>query len=188
MTLITLLGIAVGLAMDAFAVSVTTGICLGCRVRIHHTVRMAFFFGFFQFFMTVLGWGLGTSVAGLIQTFDHWIAFGLLVVIGGKMISDADSDRSGNEGSADPTRGLTLIALSIATSIDALVVGVSLGVLNTGIWQPSVIIGLVAAAFTVAGIRLGCRIGTAVNRWIEILGGVILMLIGAKILLEHVLG
>ncbi len=187
METLTIFVIAVGLAMDAFAVSVASGIRLGCDLRMHHTFRLAFFFGFFQFMMTVLGWFAGASIQSFLQSLDHWIAFGLLAFIGGHMFVEAlRSDDSGFQ-SGDPTRGLVLLGLSVATSIDAFAVGISLGVLHSDVWYPSIVIGLVAAGFTVAGMRLGCRIGISLSHRIEILGGIVLIGIGVKILLEHIL-
>ncbi|MFC1541692.1 manganese efflux pump MntP family protein [Candidatus Latescibacterota bacterium] len=187
MELLTIIAIAVGLAMDAFAVSIATGIKLGCLVRIHHTIRLAFFFGFFQFFMTVLGWFSGYSVENYIGAFDHWVAIILLGTIGSKMIYDSLKGDSSSDMSPDPTKGWMLLSLSIATSIDAFAVGISLGVLNAGIWFPSIIIGLIAAAFTTAGMSFGCQIGLLVSRKIEIAGGIILILIGLKIFIEHII-
>ena len=171
--------------MDAFAVSIATGLKLGCSVKARHTFRLAFHFGFFQCFMTVFGWFLGYSVESIIKTFDHWIAITLLCFIGGKMIFEAFKNDISSEVPCDPTKGMMLLSLSIATSIDAFAVGISLGVLDTGILYPSIIIGLVAAAFTITGIRLGSKLGTFVSRKAEILGGIILIGIGLKILLEH---
>ena len=183
MGFLTILAIAVGLAMDAFAVSVAAGIRLGC-VTGRQTFRLAFHFGFFQFMMPVIGWLLGFSVEKLISSFDHFVACGLLCIIGAKMIYD--SSKSDEEKmAADPTKGMPLIGLSIATSIDALAVGLSLGVLNAGIWFPSIIIGIVAAAFTAVGIELGCKIGSVMKSRIEIFGGLILIGIGIKILMDH---
>lgn len=183
-----LIAIAVGLAMDAFAVSIATGIRLGCATG-RQTFRMAFHFGFFQFMMPILGWAAGTFAGRFISAFDHWVAMALLVFIGGKMIYEAGHTEHETEkaSSADPTRGATLIGLAVATSIDALAVGLSLGVLNLGIVFPSVVIGLVAAAFSTVGIKLGCRIGVLFSRRMEILGGLILIGIGIKIVLEHVI-
>lgn len=180
-----LLAIAVGLAMDAFAVSIATGIRLGC-VTGRQTFRMAFHFGFFQFMMPVIGWFGGALAGRFISAFDHWIAMGLLTVIGGKMIIEAfKHDEDASCAASDPTRGMTLVALAVATSIDALAVGLSLGVLGMGIVFPSVLIGAVAAAFTTAGMKLGSRIGMAFSHRMEILGGLILIGIGVRIVLEH---
>ena len=187
METLTILAIAVGLAMDAFAVSIATGIKLGYSANVHRTVRLALHFGFFQFMMTVLGWCSGYAVENIIKAFDHWIAFMLLGFIGGKMIFESLREDAPSELPVDPTRGSSLIWLSIATSIDAFAVGISLGVLNAGIWYPSITIGIVAAAFTIAGIELGCRIGIYISRKIEIFGGCILIGIGMKMLVEHLM-
>jgi len=185
MGILTILAIAVGLAMDAFAVSIAVGIKLGC-VTGRQSFRLAFNFGFFQFIMPLIGWGAGYAVEDVIGAYDHWIAMALLSFIGGKMIYETfQKDRSGGFN-YDPTKGLRLLGLSIATSIDAFAVGLSLGVLNEGIWYPSIIIGFVAAAFTVLGLELGCKIGMILNRKIEIFGGIILIGIGIKIVLNHV--
>jgi putative Mn2+ efflux pump MntP len=181
--LIEILLIAVGLAMDAFAVSIVAGALK--RVRgARAAFRLAFHFGLFQFLMPLAGWYAGASVVDLISTFDHWVAFGLLAFVGGRMIiSGFGSERKAFDG--DPSRGYTLVALSVATSIDALAVGLSLGVVRLSIWYPAVIIGLVAAAFSLLGIGLGRRLGTAFGRRMEIAGGIILIAIGLRILFSH---
>jgi len=171
--------------MDAFAVSIAAGIRLGA-VSGHQIFRMAFAFGFFQFMMPVIGWFAGSAAGKFMGAFDHWIAMGLLGFIGGKMIHEAlGRDDSQVCETNDPTRGFTLLGLAVATSIDALAVGLSLGVLGSGIWFPSVLIGIVAAAFTTVGLRLGCRIGILFSKRMEIAGGIVLIAIGLKILIEH---
>ena len=150
-------------------------------------MRMAAHFGFFQFLMPILGWLAGIAVVDYIHAFDHWIAMGLLGFIGGKMIYEAYHGLASTTFSGDPTRGATLLMLSVATSIDALAVGLSLGVLHSNILYPSIIIGLVAGGFTILGIRLGCRLGMRFSRRVEIFGGLILIAIGIKIVLEHML-
>lgn len=184
MNVFTTIVVATALAMDAFAVSISTGIKLGC-VTGRQTFRVAFHFGFFQFIMPVLGWLGGSAMAGIIGSFDHWVAMGLLGFIGGKMIHEAFDETAGKDTAIDPTRGLYLISLSIATSIDALAVGLTLGVLHQNIWYPSIIIGLVAAGFTVLGMEIGCRIGIRFSKNMEIIGGIILIAIGVKIVLDH---
>ncbi len=172
--------------MDAFAVSIGVGLnatVVGPRM----TVRLAWHFGFFQFFMPVVGWLAGISVAQWIGGVDHWIAFGLLAAIGGKMIYEAFGGDEETRLTKDPTRGASLVLLSVATSIDALAVGLSLALLGVRIWYPAVVIGLVAFAFTAAGLHLGRRFGSLFGRRVEILGGLILIGIGIKILLEHLL-
>ncbi len=187
MSFIVLLGIAVGLAMDAFAVAI--GVGLGSsRVGVRATLRLAWHFGLFQALMPVLGWVAGRSLAHWFSAIDHWIAFLLLAAVGGKMIYEAV--RGGEEGPAekDPTRGLSLLVLSVATSIDALAVGLSLALLNVGIWYPAAVIGVVAFCFTVLGVRLGRRFGALFGRRVEVVGGLILIAIGLKILVDHLLG
>jgi manganese efflux pump family protein len=188
LNLLNILGIAVGLAMDAFAVAIAAGLSLP-KVTGRHVFRMAWHFGFFQFMMPVVGWMAGETVAARMGGYDHWIAFGLLAYIGGKMLWDACfEDPNARKDQADPTRGWTLVMLSIATSIDALAVGFSLALLNVNIWFPSVIIGLVAGGLTVVGIVFGSRLGARWERRAEAVGGVVLVLIGARIVASHVLG
>ena len=117
--------------------------------------------------------------------YDHWLAFGLLAFIGGKMVYEGLA-RSGERVVRDPTRGLSLVVLSVSTSVDALAVGLSLGVLRVRIWYPAAVIGVVALVLTAAGIRLGRRLGVAFGEKVEVAGGAILIGIGAKILLQHV--
>jgi manganese efflux pump family protein len=175
--------IAVGLAMDAFAVSLgagTQGFARGFRP----VFRLSFHFGLFQFLMPLLGWYLGTQVAGYIRSFDHWIAFGLLAFVGIRMIVAGGDDRK-DAPKANPTRGITLVSLSVATSIDALAVGLSLAMLEVNIWYPSVVIGVVTAGLSVVGIRLGHRLAGRFGQRMEIAGGVLLLLIGLRIVASH---
>jgi putative Mn2+ efflux pump MntP len=183
MSPLTVLGLAVGLAMDALAVAVATGLLLG-RPSPGHVLRLAFHFGLFQSLMPVVGWLAGRSVAVYIQDFDHWVAFGLLAFVAGKMLREAFHDGA-DVPAGDPTRGWTLLLLSIATSIDALAVGLSMAFLDVSVWLPSVVIGLVAFAFTAAGVLVGARVGRTLGRWPEVVGGLVLLGIGVKILVEH---
>jgi putative Mn2+ efflux pump MntP len=185
MSLIHVLLIAVGLAADAFAVSVAEGVALH-RVTHRHTLRVALHFGAFQGAMPILGWLAGNSLRQFIGAFDHWVAFGLLVLIGGKMLADTVLGFETGEPRG-PSRGARLIGLSIATSVDALAVGVSLAMLEVPIWEPAVIVGIVTGALCAVGIQLGDRIGATLGRWAELCGGVMLCLVGAKILAEHLL-
>jgi manganese efflux pump family protein len=175
--------------MDAFAVAVATGVVLG-TVSGRQTFRLAFHFGLFQFLMPVIGYLAGMTVERYIQGYDHWLAFALLGYIGGKMMYEGF--RRGKEegnGGKDPTRGMSLIVLSVATSIDALAVGISLGVLRTGgIVYPGVVIGLVACTFTAAGLHLGKRLGAVFGKRMEVVGGLVLIAIGVKILFDHYRG
>ena len=187
MSTLTLIGVAVGLAMDAFAVAIGAGLTLK-EVTPRQTFRLAWHFGLFQAFMPVLGWLAGLTVATWIAPVDHWIAFGLLAVIGGKMIYEALKDDDQTAERSDPTKGWSLVLLSVATSIDALAVGLSLALLDVSIWWPAVVIGVVAGAFTTLGLQLGKRFGALLGRRMEVVGGVILIGIGVKILVEHLMG
>ena len=181
------LGLAVGLAMDALAVSIAVGLRLGTLTG-RHVFRLAFHFGLFQFLMPVIGWLAGRTVESHIRGVDHWLAFILLAFVGGKMLWEARPGAREGAAPGDPTRGWMLVLLSIATSIDALAVGLTLGLLQVSIWAPSVVIGLVACAFTAAGILSGSRIGTRLGRWPQVVGGLVLIGIGVKILIEHLGG
>ena len=190
MSWLNIVGLAVGLAMDAFAVSVAAGLTVG-RVTRRHVFRVAWHFGLFQFLMPVLGWLAGTAVAEHIRAYDHWAAAGLLGLIGGKMLHEAWRGGHGGAGAGprrDPTRGVTLVVLSIATSIDALAVGVTVAFLDVSIWLPSAVIGVVAGALSAVGITFGGRIGPRRRRWAEAAGGAVLLAIGARILIAHLLG
>lgn len=186
MDFITLLGIAIALAMDAFAVALSAGLILP-QLTGRHLFRFGFHFGLFQALMPVLGWLAGISFRAQIESFDHWLAFGLLFAVGSKMLWEAWQKDEDNPREGDPTRGLSLVMLSIATSIDALAVGLSLAMLGVTIWTPALVIGLVAAILTICGMLLGRRLGRAWGSSVEILGGLILIIIGAKILVEHTL-
>ena len=176
--------------MDAFAVAIATGIVLG-TVSGRQTFRLAFHFGLFQFLMPLIGYLAGMTVERHIRGYDHWLAFVLLGYIGGKMVYEGirGGEEKGN-GGKDPTRGMSLVVLSVATSIDALAVGISLGVLrnNEGIIYPGVVIGLVACIFTAAGLHLGKRLGTVFGKRMEVVGGLVLVAIGVKILFDHFQG
>ncbi len=183
MDLITILGLAVALAMDAFAVSLGTAMNLPA-VSGRHLFRFSFHFGLFQALMPILGWMAGMTIQKWIVSFDHWIAFLLLGFIGGRMLWQAIHPEEHAERT-DPTRGWSLVMLSIATSIDALAVGLTLAMLDVSIWIPSLIIGLVAGVLTIAGMLLGRRLGSQWGQRVEILGGMVLIAIGVKILVEH---
>lgn len=175
--------VAVALAMDAFSVSISCGMVIS-RPDSGHYFRLAFSFGFFQFIMPIIGYGAGFHLEKYICAFDHWIAFGLLLFIGLKMYHEAFQQKD-EDACRDPSRGTRLLLLAIATSIDALAVGFSIGVLGGAILFPSVIIGLVCALFSVIGVALGNHASRYVGRGGELIGGTMLILIGTKILLEH---
>jgi putative Mn2+ efflux pump MntP len=186
MSWLTILGLAVGLAMDALAVAIGTGLVLGRPTGVQ-TLRLAFHFGLFQLLMPVAGWLAGRTVEAHIREIDHWVAFALLAVVGGKMLWEARRSEA-DVPPGDPTRGWTLVVLSVATSIDALAVGLGMALLQVSIWLPSLVFGLVAFAFTAVGLVLGSRVGRALGRWPEVVGGLVLLGIGTKILIEHLTG
>ena len=171
------------LALDAFAVSISTGTLIKTRTWRDY-FRIPFHFGLFQFLMPVFGWYLGSRVEPLIADIDHWIAFLLLAIIGGKMIKAAFSKEKELQTS-DPSRGISLIILSVATSIDALAVGFSLALLRYSIWYPSILIGIITAVLSLIGLFAGNRLGNKFGNIVEVCGGVILISIGIKIVLTH---
>lgn len=178
------MGIAFGLAMDALAVAIATGIVLG-KVSGRQTFRLSWHFGLFQFLMPVIGWLAGLSVETYLSGYGHWLAFVLLGFIGGKMIFEAVRGSGEVRAVSDPTRGISLVLLSLATSMDALAVGLSLGVLRVRIWYPAVIIGIVAGILTAVGMHLGAPLGNRLGRKMEVLGGLILIGIGCSIIFRH---
>ncbi|HSV42987.1 MAG TPA: manganese efflux pump MntP family protein [Candidatus Bathyarchaeia archaeon] len=175
--------IAVGLAMDAFAISIATGIALD-RGHVRNALRMGASFGFFQMMMPVLGWSLGRTVVGWVEHIDHWVAFGILVVIGGKMIYEAFQLEKA-ERAEDRVSWMKLFGLSIATSIDAFAVGIGLAFLKVDIFWPVVVIGVVTFGMSFAGVFIGNHVGHLFEKKIEILGGLILILLGIAILMKH---
>jgi putative Mn2+ efflux pump MntP len=178
--------VGIGLSMDCFAVSLALGSTIKTRL-LYAASLIALCFGVFQAVMTLIGWGAGVSVIMLISSYDHWVAFILLAIVGGKMVWEGISGED-HEGPIDSIRLYPLIILSIATSIDALAVGVSFGVLQTAILLPAVIIGIVCFGISFSGVMLGERLETVLGDKMEVLGGVILILIGVKILYEHMTG
>lgn len=186
MNIFLVLPVAVALAMDAFAVSVGISVTKkgeGWDQRF----RLAFSFGFFQFMMPVIGWLAGQSFLEYIRDIDHWVAFSLLFFIGGKMVVDSfRAQEKMKKASGDPSRGFRLIMLSVATSIDAFAVGLSFAALNVAILSPSVIIGIVAFLMTLLGTRVGPLIGQVAGKRAELLGGLILIFIGGRILIPHI--
>jgi len=181
MTILSVILIGLSLSIDAFAVSVSAGISIR-DLKIFHAVRASLFFGAFQFAMPVAGWYLGTAFAVYIQSFDHWIAFGLLAFVGGKMILESFK---GSGSAADIRCFSCLLTLSLATSIDALAVGLSFSILGHGIWLPAAIIGGITFVVCLSGFEFGRRIGPLLEKWAGITGGLILIGIGVKILIEH---
>ena len=179
-----LLAIAVGLSMDAFAVAVGASVALG-RLHPRQVFRLSFHFGLFQAMMPVIGWFLGRRIGPLVESYDHWIAFALLAALGVKAIREALERDEDEPLSHDPTKGGHMVMLSVATSIDALAVGFTFAMLKVSIWYPSAVIGVTTASLTLCGMKLGSRLGERFGRRMELAGGLVLIGIGAKIVIDH---
>jgi len=184
MVLVTIIIIAVGLAMDTFAVSIVSGAAYK-RLNIKYALRMAFFFGGFQALMPTIGALAGMSVEKYIADYDHWVAFALLITIGCKMICESFKIKPSNEN-FDPSNILAVLVLSIATSIDALAIGITLPLLKMPVATSVLIIGLVTFTISYLGIIIGKKIGHFFENKIEAVGGLVLIALGAKILFEHI--
>ena len=188
MNFITILLTAVGLSMDAFAVSLTIGLDVDKDKQKKAALMSGLYFGGFQALMPVIGYLLGVKFTKYIESVDHWIAFVLLAVIGVNMIREALSgDDDKEEMPADYLNHKKFVVLAIATSIDALAVGVSFAFLSVNIISSAVTIGITTFLFSVAAVVIGKKIGEIIKNKAEILGGVILIIIGIKILLEHII-
>lgn len=185
MDIVSLLFLAVALAMDAFSVSVTDGLVVN-NFKVTDAIKIGLFFGAFQFIMPCIGNFLASFAAVYIESFDHWIAFGLLAFLGIRMIWEAV--RGEDELPQNPLKISTLFLMAIATSIDALAAGVSLAAVSAPIIFSSTVIGVVAFIFSFAGMYIGRKFGDILGSKAEIAGGVILILIGTKTLLEHLFG
>lgn len=181
--LLSSLVIAVGLAMDAFSVSLAGGAALKDNI-VKTAVTAGIFFGFFQFAMPLLGWAIGVPITQVIDPFGYWIVVGLFFFIGGKMIWDSFS---GDEEGISLIGWKVLLLLAVATSIDALAVGISFALIGEAVLLPAVIIGIVAFAFSFFGVLAGHKLSSILGNKMQILGGVILVLIGIKFLLEYCL-
>jgi manganese efflux pump family protein len=177
--------VAVGLAMDAFAVSLGVGTSGQARTA-RPILRLSFHLGLFQGMMTLLGWLAGATIARYISGIDHWVALALLVYVGGSMIrsglsQDVEVQRD------NPTKGKTLVMLSVATSIDALAVGLSLGMIDVNVVGASLVIACVTLGFSLAGMLAGMQLGVKFGKRMEVLGGLILIGIGLNILITHLI-
>lgn len=185
MNLFLVIPVALALAMDAFAVSIGLSVRPG-GLKMSQRLRLAVFFGFFQFLMPLVGWLAGQEFLHHIRAVDHWVAFGLLFVVGGKMVAESFRRQDvGKKTPGDPTMGVTLVLLSVATSIDAFAVGLSFAAIQQKILYPSLIIGGVAFVMTIIGTKLGPVFGRIFGKRAEFCGGIVLIFIGAKILVEH---
>jgi len=178
-----ILGTAIGLAVDAFSVAIAVGAALA-RPSLRHYFRISFHFGLFRFMMPLIGYFSGLLIELLMEGYDRWIAMALLTLVGVNMIRESFSD--GESYPSDPSRGMSLVALSFATSIDALVAGISLGILGGPILMACLVIGIVTGLFSILGISLGNEVGSFFGRKVAIPGGLILIAIGITIVLEHI--
>ncbi len=185
MNLLTIMLIALSLAMDAFAVSISSGVSIK-KQRFNHALRIALFFGAFQAIMPLIGWLTGLKLKDFISGFDHWVAFGLLFFIGLKMIYE--STKLEVEKKDGPPSIYLLLLLSIATSIDALAIGFSFALLEVSIITPILIIGTITFILSFLGVLVGNKIGHLFESKMEFIGGLVIIFIGFKILIEHLAG
>jgi len=183
--LIWLLLIAISLSIDCFAVAISISISLRTPTPLQ-IFRVALFFGVFQALMAVIGWLIGQTIIGLIEAYDHWVAFGLLVFIGLRMLWEAFKSKVSEKNEVGMTKGFILLGLAIATSIDALAVGLTFSLLEVNIALASSVIGITAVLATVIGFALGKRVGKLFGKRAEAIGGIVLIAIGLRILLTHI--
>ncbi|MDR0388940.1 MAG: manganese efflux pump MntP family protein [Spirochaetaceae bacterium] len=185
--MLSLIFIALSLSLDAFAVSVCSGISMRNSLRFY-AVRASFFFGLFQFLMPLAGWYLGGTFSSYIEAYDHWIAFGLLAFVGGKMLKESRAiQKEESKKYADIRNLKVLFTLALATSIDALAVGLSFKLLERPIWGFAAFIGAVTFVVCLVGFEFGKRIGFLFKKWAQIAGGLILIGLGITILIDHLL-
>jgi putative Mn2+ efflux pump MntP len=186
MDFLSILLIAIGLSADCFAVALGGSISMRTLSRFQ-VFRVSLAFGLFQALMPVLGWLAGQTVVEIIADYDHWVAFILLAIVGGRMIWESFRAEEARSKNADITKGILLLTLSVATSIDALVVGLSFAFLEISILTASLTIGITAFVVTAIGFLLGRKAGSLIGRRAETVGGVVLLGIGLRILLTHIL-
>jgi putative Mn2+ efflux pump MntP len=182
--LLAVIAIAVGLAMDTFAVSIVTGAAYK-QLHIRHALRMAGFFGGFQAFMPVVGYLAGLSVRQYVSNYDHWIAFGILAAVGLKMIYESFKIKEERK-TPNPANLVVVLVLAVATSIDALAVGITLSLITNAIALAVIIIGVITFGLSFAGVYIGKKFGHFFEGGIEIVGGLVLIALGIKIVIQHV--
>lgn len=184
MSVLEIIVLALGLSMDSFAVSLTSGVVLQ-QFRWLKSIKIAFCLALFQALMPLIGWFVGKEFQHYIESYDHWIAFSVLLFLGVRMILEATGRETNCSCCFDPSRMRTLLCLSLATSVDALAVGVSLAFLQIEMVLPTVMIGVVTFVCSIVGLYIGVHFGRRLKSSAEIFGGVILICIGIKILVEH---
>jgi manganese efflux pump family protein len=187
MELVTLILIAIGLSVDSFAVSLSCGLIM-CEITFRKAARIAFSMAFFQALLPLIGWFIGSKIASYVVVYDHWIAFGLLTIIGGKMIAESLGTEEENKKKANPLDFKYLIGISLATSIDAFIIGISFAFIKVNLFFSTFIIGFTTFFFSMLGILFGKKTGVKFGKKMETAGGIILFLIGLKILIEHLCG
>ncbi len=184
LSLLEIILIGIGLAMDCFAVSISFSV-IKKEIKFFEALKIAIFFGIFQAIMPVLGWLLSLTFKEYIQEFDHWIAFGILGTIGVKML--VESLKKTNKKQIQITNFWLIISLSIATSLDALIIGVSFAFLKVNITEAVIIIGIITLFISMVGFRMGMSLGSVFGKRAELIGGIVLIGIGTKILIEHLI-
>lgn len=184
---LSILAVALGLSADCFAVALSCSVCKK-ELSAKDALRVASAFGLFQAVMPILGWLLGRTIVGYVEQYDHWLAFALLAVVGGRMLWESFHSENEKIERTDTTRGLSLLVLSLATSIDALAVGLSFAFLKVNMLAASLTIGVVAFVVTASGFVVGRKSGRPLGKRAEAIGGAILIAIGLRILLSHILG
>jgi putative Mn2+ efflux pump MntP len=184
---LTLLIIAIGLSLDNFAV--TIALCTSLkRIKKRQVLRLAVTFTTFHVVMLFIGFFLGSELIEIVENVDHWIAFGLLLFVGVRMIVSSLREEDSYSRKKNPTRGKELLLMGLATSIDALAIGLSFAPLHIGLYMPALVIGIFIFSFTILGVKVGPILGNRAGRYAETFGGVILVLLGLKVLFEHSLG
>ncbi len=184
MSTVSLFLIGVGLSIDSLAASITTGAC-SCNIRLKHVLKVAVFMALFQGTMPFIGWLIGSSFKSIIEDYDHWVAFILLLSVGCKLIYDGLKN-SNEKVDVNPTNNMFLALMALATSIDAMILGIGFGLIEINIWLAMIIIGTTTFLFSGIGVFVGDKLGNKINKRIEIFGGLVLIGLGIKILVEHI--
>jgi len=184
MSVIEIAALSLGLTLDVFSVSVGVGLTMP-DATVRQRVRLGWHFAVFHFLMPVAGWLAGMRVSQLMSHLDHWVAFVLLSFVGGRMIWEERGEQTSEVFKNDPTRGLMMVVLCVATSVDAFAVGLSLALLRVHIWLISFLLGLVAGLMTLLGFQAGAKVGNRFRRYAHWIGGLAIIGVGVKILVEH---
>ena len=184
MNILSLALIGIGLSVDSLAASVTTGAC-SKNIKLKYVFKVAAFMAFFQGSMPLAGWFIGNYFKSIIENYDHWVAFILLLGIGGKLIYDGIRN-SIDEVSTFQSKNILIAGMALATSIDAMAVGIGFGLIEINIWLAMLVIGTTTFLFSSVGVLVGEKLGNKINKGIEIFGGLVLIGLGTKILVKHI--